>query len=216
MKEPQNLIIVGAGEFGREVCVWASQCIEAGAPWVIKGFLDRRGDTFKGMDYQFTVLGTVEDYAIQPGDAFICAIGDPSSKMSCCRAIENRNGEFATLIHPTAVTGRNIGIGVGSIVGPLTQMSCDIELGKHVSLGTHSNVAHDTRIGDFCQISGSCELNGNAVLEEGAFLGSHATVLPNARVGAWSYVGAGSVVLRSVAPRTKVFGVPAVKIGTVD
>ncbi|MFN8705235.1 MAG: transferase, partial [Planctomyces sp.] len=72
---------------------------------------------------------------------------------------------------------------------------------------------HDTIYGDFCQISGSCEINGNAILEQGVFLGSHATVLPGARLGEWSYVGAHSAVLRKVAPYQKVFGVPAVAIG---
>jgi acetyltransferase-like isoleucine patch superfamily enzyme len=32
-------------------------------------------------------------------------------------------------------------------------------------------------------------------------------------VGAWAFVGAGSVVLRRVAPGAKVFGNPAVAIG---
>lgn len=216
MTETQNLIIIGAGQFGREVCTWTEQCIETGGPWAIKGFLDKQGDAFEGMDYQYRILGTVEDYAVQPEDVFVCAIGDPATKMTCCRTIESRNGRFATLIHPTAVIGRNITFGPGSIVGPLVQMSCDIEVGKHVFVGTHSNAGHDTKIGDYCQICGSCEINGNAVLDEGVFLGSHATVLPSARVGAWSCVGAGSVVLRRVAPRTKVFGVPAVEIGTID
>lgn len=80
------------------------------------------------------------------------------------------------------------------------------------AFGTHSNTAHDTEFGDYCQISGSCEINGNAVLEEGVFLGSHATVLPNARIGAWAFVGAGSVVLRQVKKGAKVFGNPAVTI----
>jgi acetyltransferase-like isoleucine patch superfamily enzyme len=81
-----------------------------------------------------------------------------------------------------------------------------------VSFGTHSNTAHDTRIGDYSQICGSCEINGRAVVEEGVFLGSHATILPDATVGAWAFVGAGSVVLRRVAPGAKVFGNPAVPV----
>jgi acetyltransferase-like isoleucine patch superfamily enzyme len=47
------------------------------------------------------------------------------------------------------------------------------------------------------------------------FLGSHATILPDARVGAWAYVGAGSVVLRRVAPGAKVFGNPASQVPSI-
>jgi acetyltransferase-like isoleucine patch superfamily enzyme len=127
--------------------------------------------------------------------------------------LEQKGGLFATLVHPTALVGHEAQIGYGCILGPFTQLSCDLRLGKHVAFGTHSNTAHDTRVGDYCQISGSCEINGNAVLEEGVFLGSHATILPKAHVGAWAYVGAGSVVLKRVGPGVKVFGNPAVPIG---
>lgn len=42
---------------------------------------------------------------------------------------------------------------------------------------------------------------------------SHACILPDAKVGEWTFVGAGSVVLCRVSPGAKVFGNPAVEIG---
>jgi acetyltransferase-like isoleucine patch superfamily enzyme len=112
--------------------------------------------------------------------------------------------------------GRNIEIGAGGIVCPFTQMSCDIRLGRHVTIGALTSVAHDTTIGDYGQISGGCQLNGHVRVEKGAFLGSSVTLLPRSRVESWAYVGAGSVVLRRVKSRTKVFGNPAAQIGVVD
>jgi acetyltransferase-like isoleucine patch superfamily enzyme len=47
------------------------------------------------------------------------------------------------------------------------------------------------------------------VLETGSFLGASVTVLPGVRVGAQSFVAAGSVVTRDVPARTLVAGVPA-------
>jgi len=47
------------------------------------------------------------------------------------------------------------------------------------------------------------------VVEAGSFLGASVTVLPGVRVGAGSFVAAGSVVTRDVPPRTLVAGVPA-------
>jgi sugar O-acyltransferase (sialic acid O-acetyltransferase NeuD family) len=209
----QKLIIIGAGKFAREVCTWAGQAAKAGAPWSVAGFLDKRQDALDGFDYGLPILSSPEAYVPEGADVFLCAIGDPGVKKQVCCAMVKRGARFATLVHPTAVVGHNVEIGAGSIVGPLTQLSCDIRLGEHVAFGTHSNTAHDTRIGDYCQISGSCEINGNAVLDEGVFLGSHATVLPNAHVGAWAFVGAGSVVLRNVKTGSRVFGNPAVTIG---
>lgn len=216
MSEKKNLVIIGAGGFGREVYTWALQTIQSGAPWAIKGFLDDKSGTLEGYKYDVPHLNTVADYVPQQKDVFLCAVGEPKQKKRCCSIIEGKGGIFATLIHPTAVIGLNTKIGAGSIIGPLTQLSCEILLGKSVCFGTHSNTGHDTIIGDYCQISGACEINGNAVLEEGVFLGSHATILPKAHVGAWAFVGAGSVVLRRVMPGAKVFGNPAVAIGISD
>ena len=216
MHATQQLIIVSASKFGREVFTWAQQAIKAGTPWVVKGFLDDRPDLLREFRYGVPILGSVKSYEPEAGDIFLCAIGEPAVKHHYCSLLEAKGARFATLVHPTALVGHNVRIGEGSILCPFTQLSCDIQLGRHVTLGTFSGAGHDARIGDWCQISGHCGINGNAVLEDGVFLGSHACILPRARVGAWAYVGAGSVVLRRVPPRTKVFGNPAVPIGTVD
>jgi sugar O-acyltransferase (sialic acid O-acetyltransferase NeuD family) len=208
-----SLLIISAGNLGREVHNWANQAISAGLPWKIKGFLDNRRHALDGIANMPPILCSVEDYVIEENDIFLCAIGDPRVRQQYQTAMEQRGGRFGVLIHPAAIVGHNVQIGEGSIVCPYCHISCDVKIGRGVFLGTKSNFAHDTIYGDFCQISGSCEINGNAVLEQGVFLGSHATVLPGARLGEWSYVGAHSAVLRKVAPYQKVFGVPAVAIG---
>ena len=210
----KNLVIVSAGKLGREVHNWAVQAIRAGSRWQIKGFLDDRQNSHDGIPGLPPILGPVDSYQIQPDDCFLCAIGDPVWKRKYQSELEQRGAQFATLVHPTALIGINVEIGPGTIICPFCHVSCDVRMGRGVFIGTHSGVAHDTRFGDFCQISGSCEINGSATLDEGVFLGSHATILPDARVEKWSYVGAHSVVLRKVKAYQKVFGVPAVVIGT--
>jgi len=208
----KNLIIINAGKFGREVFTWAQQAIQAGAPWRIKGFLDDRPNILNAFHYETPILGSVENYPPEPEDRFLCAIGEPPLKKRYCSILEAKGAQFATLIHPLALVGHEVQIGAGSILAPFTQLSCNIHLGKHVTFGTFSGAGHDSRIGDWSQINGHCGINGNAVLEEGVFLGGHVCILPKAKVGAWAYVGAGSVVLRRVAPYSKVFGNPAVAI----
>jgi len=210
MNSKAHLYIIGASDFGREVCVWAGQAIRGGAPWRLAGFLDSRADILKPHGFEVPIVASPESYEPKADDLFLCATGQPRSRQTYCAMLSAKGARFATLVHPTAVVGFDVQIGAGSILGPMTQLSCNIRLGEHVAFGTHSNTAHDTRIGDFCQVSGSCELNGYAELGEGVFLGSHATILPHAKVGDWAYVGAGSVVLRRVAAGAKVFGNPAV------
>ena len=210
----KKLVIISAGKLGREIHSWAEQAILAGTSWKIKGFLDNRPhllDEFPGMA---PILGSVEEYAIQPGDVFLCGVGNPLERKRYQEAMERRGGEFTRLIHPSTVIGPNVEIGEGTLVCPFCHLSRDIRVGRGVFLGPHGNFAHDTIFGDFSQLSGSCEVNGNAVVGEGVFVGSHATILPGASLGEWSYVGAHSLVLRRVNPHQKVFGVPAVPLAS--
>jgi len=53
------------------------------------------------------------------------------------------------------------------------------------------------------------------VVDDGASIGANATVVAGTRIGAWSMVGAGSVVTHHVVPHELVAGVPARRIGGV-
>jgi sugar O-acyltransferase (sialic acid O-acetyltransferase NeuD family) len=181
----------------------------------IKGFLDDKANALEGYEYEPGILGDVNGYEIHERDVFVCAIGNPAIKAKCCNRIEEQGGRFINIIHPLANIGLNVDLGVGIILGPFASITSDIKIGSHVSIGALSNVGHDTVIGDWSQISSHCGLNGCATLGEGVFLGSHACVLPRVHVGNWAFVGAGSIVVRDVDARVKVFGNPAKVIGTV-
>ena len=55
----KNLIIVSAGQYGRETLGWAIQAIEHGADFRMKGFVDDRPNILDGFDYEFKILGLV-------------------------------------------------------------------------------------------------------------------------------------------------------------
>jgi acetyltransferase-like isoleucine patch superfamily enzyme len=58
-------------------------------------------------------------------------------------------------------------------------------------------------------ISAHAFIGGNAILEDLCTIHPHAVVLPRVRIGKGAVVGAGSVVIKDVAPYTTVFGSPA-------
>lgn len=205
----KRLLIVGAGGFGREVLSWASALDHQQNPWKVAGFLDSNPRVLDGFGLETGIVGDPLSYVPAENDLLVCAIGDPKTKLTLCRRLKERGGQFLTLIHPTAVIGLGCKLGVGCLVCPGAVATTDVTLGDFVALNVHATVGHDAIIGDGCTLNAHCDVTGGARLGEGVFLGSHAAILPGATVGDYAVVGAGSVVLRSVRSRTTVVGVPA-------
>jgi acetyltransferase-like isoleucine patch superfamily enzyme len=80
-----------------------------------------------------------------------------------------------------------------------------VTLAERVLLLTHTNVGYR----DHPLQARFPAMAAPVVVEAGSFLGAGVTVLPGVRVGAQSFVAAGSVVTQDVPPRTLVAGVPA-------
>lgn len=207
-----RLLIIGAGGFGREVLMWSRDCNECGVDWEIGGFIDSNPNALRGLDVGFSVIGSVEDYQPQSSDVFVCAIGNPSQRRKCVETMLSKGANFINIIHPTAFVGERVKLGTGIIICPYCVLTCDIEIGNFSALNLRSTIGHDARIGEFCQLSASCNVTGHAKLCDEVFMGSHATVLPKVQIGEGAIVGAGSIVISKVKPRTTVFGAPAKRL----
>jgi sugar O-acyltransferase (sialic acid O-acetyltransferase NeuD family) len=211
-----DLLIISAGRFGREVYNWVRDAVVAGQPWRIKGFLDSRLDALDGFNYPVPILTTVENYTPQADDLFLCPIGDPLIRQDYSEKIRRKGGRFATLVHPTAILGGNVRLGAGTMIAPYAVLTADVTVGESVYIGPHTLCSHDNWIGDGTQISGHCSLAGNVTIEELCFVGMHAVIIPRRRLGRRAFVGAGSVVTNDVEPGVKVFGNPAIPIGAIE
>jgi len=86
-----------------------------------------------------------------------------------------------------------------------------VTLAERVLVLTHTNVGYR----DHPLQAHFPPMAAPVVVEEGSFLGASVTVLPGVRVGARSFVAAGSVVTADVPPRTLVAGVPARPLRTI-
>ena len=211
----KNLIIIGAGGFGREVLAIALDIQEQkkDTPWRVKGFItDIPGDFHEKDTLGYTILGDIKNHIVSSDNVYAFAIANISFKMKTTRDFLSQGAEFVTLIHPTAVIGRTVEIGIGSIISPRVTVTANVSVGSFVRIGGGTSVGHDVNIGDYSTISGTCGINGYAKIGKGAFLASHVVICPHAEVGNFASVGAGSVVLRKVKDDTHVFGVPAKKI----
>jgi sugar O-acyltransferase (sialic acid O-acetyltransferase NeuD family) len=213
-----RLFIVGAGGFGREVHEYAldARLTWDGLPIWVQGFIDDNPEALLGHPLPTPILGGIASIEPGPQDLYVIGVGDPRLRKRLAVELAARGARFASIVHPTAHICREVTLGAGVVVGPLSYVGPGARLGNHVAVNPQVAVAHDVYAGDFAVFSPMSAANGGVVLGEGAFLGTHATVLPGCRVGDWAYVGAGALVNHDVPAASKVVGVPARVIGTVS
>ena len=159
----KNLIIIGAGGFGREVLMMAIDSPCNGADWIIKGFLDNRPNILDGftqdannvayaMDYSeekrtryrrdYPILGDPLTYEPREDDVFLCALGDPAQRRKYVEPLLAKGAEFVRLVHPLAAVSAFASVGLGSIIGAYVSLSPDCQVGQHVTVD-------DDQVGQF-------------------------------------------------------------------
>ena len=57
-----QVYIVGAGGFGREVAHWLTQSPDCGTKWRLAGFLDDNAEALKGFSTDLKVVGSIQGY----------------------------------------------------------------------------------------------------------------------------------------------------------
>ena len=208
-----NLIIVGAGGFGREVYSWLKDSINHGAGAVgecfqIKGFLTNNPNDLNGFKLPIGILGDPDVYIPEQDDQFVLAIGTIADKRRIAIGLRDRGARFFTLIHHTAVVADSAVLGDGVIICPFAVVSANVILGDFTMLNFYASCGHDAHIGNFCVLSPYATVNGFGILEEEVFLGTHATVTAQRRVGFRAKISANSVVMQDTPAYNLVVGVP--------
>jgi len=207
-----DLILVGAGAFGREVFTWLSQAIEGSSQYKIKGFIDNLPQNQIELDlrdFSIPILGTINDYQPKPDEKLVMSIFDPTLKKQFVKLLLKRGSKFHKLIHPSVIIGHNVKVGDGCIICPNCILANDTNIGDYVFINTSSTIGHDTVIGSFTSINGGVQITGDVKVGSECFFGVGSLVINKRNVGDRAIIGAGSVVIRSVRPDVTVFGNPA-------
>ncbi len=202
----KNIVIIGAGDLGKEV-VWLIEDINKRKPeYLILGFLDNDPKKIGGEFYGYKVLGKDEDLEtiaeMTPLSAII-AIQDGRVR----KKIVDRHSRFdhwESIIHPTAVIAQSSSIGKGSIVFPQVTISVDTKIGDFALLYIHSTVCNDCEISDFVSVMSGASISERAIIGSECFLAAGCTVYPHKTLGNRVEVGVEATASKDYADGSEV------------
>lgn len=207
----QDIYIVGAGGFGREVQWLIERINTADQTWTIKGYID---DNSKGIVNDYLVVGTIEDFLTLCANdmkrrAVVCAIGNSKvrrkviEKLSICSCID-----FPNLIDPSVLMSDRITLGQGNIICAGTILTVNISLGDFNIINLDCTIGHDVVMKDFDTLYPSVNVSGAVTIESCSELGTGAHIIQGLSIGEESIVGAGSVVIRDIPEHCTAVGNP--------
>lgn len=207
----KDLIVIGAGNFGREVAQIIDDINSDERRWNFLGFIDETAKKKGTLINDNLVLGNFDwvEKNLNSGICAVCAIGNPKDKYNLIKKAATYGISFCNLIHPDAKISRFADIGTGNIICFNSLISVNTKIGNHVSINPGCGIGHDTVIDDFSTLYWNVTLSGNVRINQGCEIGSGAVVIPKKTIGKWSVIGAGAVVIKDLEENCTAVGVPA-------
>lgn len=192
----KNILIIGAGDLGKEL-VWLIEDINRVSPtYVILGFLDDDGAKFEGEFYGYRVLGGIdmlEKLSEEIPLYAVIAIQDGDIR----HQIVEKHQEFTrweSIVHPTAVIAQTSPVNTGCILFPRVTISVDTKLGMFGLYYVNAIVCDDCTIGDYVTMMSGATVLEHTEIGDGCFLSAGSYVPPHRRIEAHTNIKIGLVV----------------------
>jgi sugar O-acyltransferase (sialic acid O-acetyltransferase NeuD family) len=207
-----DLILVGAGGFGRETAEAVRALNDHGVAWRLLGYVDddprRHGTLVEGIP----ILGGREVIGQAATASVVVCTGRPgdyASRQRIVTALGLAPQRYATIVHPTAAVSGSSVIGPGSVLLAHVAVTAAVRIGAHVAVMPHVTLTHDDVIEDFVTVASGARLGGAVHVARGAYVGAGAIIGEHRSVGESSLVGMGAVVTKDIPAREVWAGVPA-------
>ena len=177
----KNLVIIGAGDLGKEI-VWLVEDINKLTPtYLILGFLDddpkKSGTDF----YGYKVLGGTElltELGAKMPMSAVVAIQNGGVRKKIVEAHPEFN-RWENIIHPTAVIAGSCSVGRGNVVFPQVTISVDTVIGDFGMYYIHSTICNDCKIGSYVSVMAGALISEHAEIEDERFLAAGTCVPPH-------------------------------------
>ena len=203
LQKQTDVYVIGAGGHGQVV---ADALLSLGI--TPAGFLDDNEELIGKAVLGIPVVAPVLKAKELKGK-FVIAIGDNVTRKKIVEILHFSDEKYFTVIHPSVILGKNVKIGVGSMIIGGVVINTGTVIGKHTIINTSASIDHHDVIGDFVHIAPGTHTGGAVRIKEGAFLGVGISVIPGKTIGKWAIIGAGASVITDIPDNVTAVGVPA-------
>lgn len=212
----KDLIIFGAGGFGREVA-WAIDRINKVNPtWNLLGFIDDNEEIQGTVIDGNRVLGRSEDILSFPDAYIVCAVGASRTREIIIGNLKRINPHihFGTVIDPSVAMSDTVSIGEGTIICANNIITVNITIGCHVIINLACTIGHDSVLGDFATLYPTVNVSGMTTIGRATEIGTGTQIIQGKKIGDYSVAGAGAVIVSDIKENSLAVGCPAKVIKT--
>ncbi|MDD2798956.1 MAG: serine acetyltransferase [Bacteroidales bacterium] len=210
----KNIVIYGAGGFGREIACLLNAINEVSPTWNLLGFVDDGVE--KGIRNSYgEILGGIDFLQKYSSNLSVAiAIANPTIVRKLFNNISNPLIDFPNLIAPNVILfdKNTIKMGQGNIIFFGCRLSCDVTIGDFNLFNGAVSLGHDVSLGNFNILSPSTRISGDCTVGDENFFGVQAIVLQGKKIGNNTRIGTNSVVMRDTKDGFLYFGNPAKKM----
>ena len=204
----QDIVIIGAGGFGREVAWLIEDINRVERKWNLIGYVDDneliQGKVING----YKVVGNLQ-WLMKQQLNVVSAIGNPIKRKEIMLKILGSNNRYPILIHPSVIYSDKVNFGEGSIVCAKNIITVNVNIGKYVIINLDCTIGHDSTLADYTTILPGVNISGMVKVDECVSIGTGTAIIQNVSIGKNTIVGAGAVVVKDLPENCTAVGVPA-------
>ncbi|NLN49475.1 MAG: acetyltransferase [Clostridiales bacterium] len=202
-----KLIIIGASGHGKVVADIAIKMNK----WQNIAFLDDDESIKTSMGLE--IIGKIADAFVYNDKAeFFVAIGNNATREKIQEKLIVERLDVVSLIHPSAIIGTGVEIGIGTAVMAGVVINCSTRVGKGCIINTSSSLDHDNVIEDYVHISPGVRSAGTVAIGKSTWVGIGSVIRNNVNICSGCIVGAGAVIVKDITEPGTYVGVPARRV----
>jgi sugar O-acyltransferase (sialic acid O-acetyltransferase NeuD family) len=205
-----NIVIIGSSGHAKVII----DIVQQEGKVNVVGLLDRfRPIGEKALGYP--ILGKEEDLPELMNrhvlNGAIVAIGDNFLRSKVAARIKEICPDlpFVCAVHPKASIAREVSIGEGTVVMAGVSINPCSSVGRFCILNTNSSLDHDSILEDFSSLAPGATTGGNCRIGQYSTVGIGAVLIHGIDIGENTVIGAGSLVMKSIGSFVVAYGSPA-------